>query len=491
MVPGTRTDPAGPTRYACRLMLPAIVPDTTAPALTAAEWRVLARRRLGLRLLAALLAGLWTGLALVVLLAYRPGGPWDLLVAAAVGLPAAVSAIAVVWPPLARSWQRSAVITWLGLFAAMLVGPLVGLVVTQLVSGGGQTLLPSPEVAYAAVLAAGATSLFASLGIIAARDGRDDRGGPGLALSRRPSIFAACALALALTTVMAVAFGGTALLNEVALREAPVPPSRYGPTDASLPNPRCDDPLSIGPGAALSVTAQAFVDDEPVGSAHLTGQRMGTDESWTGSATGPSGPVVTGYTRVGRDAWLLTHGHWQPSTPDPFRLLGLNDLTVDGPVAVAVRRPERPPVAEDVGLEIIEGAKARHCRTAIDGPTALQTFLPLRWIAGGDPLEITSQLPAWRGTLDWWVFADGQLGLARIVINGYPGDAWPTSGLQGEIHAELRAIDRGLIHRVEPPAAVADASPPVPDPPAASATPAVRVPSVVPSVPGPASGAPS
>ena len=34
----------------------------------------------------------------------------------------------------------------------MIVGPLVGLVVTQLVSGGGRTLLPSPEVAYAAVL---------------------------------------------------------------------------------------------------------------------------------------------------------------------------------------------------------------------------------------------------------------------------------------------------------------------------------------------------
>src|SRR6478735_7763481 len=168
MVPGTCADPAGPTRYARRPMHPAIAPEPDAPALTAAELHVLARRRFGLRLLAGLLVGLWTGLALVVLLAYRPGGPWDLLVAAAVGLPAAVSAVAVVWPPLVRSWRRSAVITWVGLFAAMLVGPLVGLVVTQLVSGGGRTLLPSPEVAYAAVLAAAATSLFAALGIIAA-----------------------------------------------------------------------------------------------------------------------------------------------------------------------------------------------------------------------------------------------------------------------------------------------------------------------------------
>ena len=49
--------------------------------------------------------------------------------------------------------SRSALIPWLGLIAAMLVGPLVGLTVTQLVTGGGRTLLPSPEVAYAAVLA--------------------------------------------------------------------------------------------------------------------------------------------------------------------------------------------------------------------------------------------------------------------------------------------------------------------------------------------------
>ena len=42
------------------------------------------------------------------------------------------------------------------------------------------------------------------------------------------------------------------------------------------------------------------------------------------------------------------------------------------------------------------------------------------------------------------MFADGQLGMAAIVINGYPGDAWPTSGLQGEIHAEMRAIDRAF-----------------------------------------------
>ena len=178
-----------------------------------------------------------------------------------------------------------------------------------------------------------------------------------------------------------------------------------------------------------------------------------------GSADGPSGPVVTGYARSGDEASLLTDGRWEPSSPDPFDLLGINELTVDGPVTVAAVQPERPPVAEDVGLELIEGAKARHCRTAINGQTALDAMLPVRWLAGGDPVHVTSRLLEWRGTLDWWVFADGQLGMASLVLNGYPGDAWPTSGLQGEIHVELRAFDRAFAHRVEPPAAVVEGGP--------------------------------
>ena len=266
----------------------------------------LSHRRLGLRLLAALLAGLWTGLALVVLLAYRPGGPWDQVVAITAALPAAVAVLAIVWPPLARSWRRTAAIVWLGLAAAMVIAPLVGLTVTQLVSGAGAAGPCSrrPRWPMPPCWPARRIEPYAALGVMAARDGRGDPGGPGAALSRRPSVFAAVALALVLTTLMAALSGGAVLLNEVALRESPAPPSRYGPTDASLPNPLCATPLSIGPGATLEVTAEAFIDDEPVGSARLAGTRSGTNETWTGSADGAR-PARWSRATTG---WVTTRG---------------------------------------------------------------------------------------------------------------------------------------------------------------------------------------
>ncbi len=78
-------------------------------------------------------------------------------------------------------------------------------------------------------------------------------------------------------------------------------------------------------------------------------------------------------------------------------------------------------MAEDLGVELVEGARARHCRTAVDGPTALDTFLPLRWLAGGQLLTVTHPLTEWRGTLDWWVFTDGQLGQSTVSHQRLPG----------------------------------------------------------------------
>jgi hypothetical protein len=63
---------------------------------------------------------------------------------------------------------------------------------------------------------------------------------------------------------------------------------------------------------------------------------------------------------------------------------------------------------------------------------------------------LRNPLVAWRGTFDWWVFGDGQLGEAVVTIGGYPGDAWPSSGLQGSITARLTATMRDVTHEVGP-----------------------------------------
>jgi hypothetical protein len=411
-------------------------------------------------MLGGTVTALWTALAIVVLVAYRPGGPLDLVVGALAFLPAIVASLAVAWPPVARSWRRAVTLAWIGIVTALLVAPLIGLVVTQLVTNASsKTLLPSPEVAYAAFVAAALSSSFAALGVVAARDERGDPAAEGTALSQRPSLFAALALAGTLTALMTVLFGATALFNELAIREVPAPFSRYGPTDASVAPPLCDAPIATGPGATLEVSASALIDRETVGGATLVGERAGSDEIWTGSADGPSGPVVTGYTRVGDDAWLLSRGRWVPTEPDPFGMRGSDQLTVDGPVAVTAVGLREPPVAEDLGLELIEGAHARHCRTAIDGPTALATFVPLRWLAGGGAVLARAPLEAWRGTMEWWVFGDGELGQASLTLDGYPGDAWQSSGLQGELQVRMTALDRTAPHHVAPPAVAAPSSP--------------------------------
>ncbi|HEX7497166.1 MAG TPA: hypothetical protein VF344_01680 [Candidatus Limnocylindrales bacterium] len=59
-------------------------------------------RQFELRLLAAVLTVLWAVGGGVVLIAYRPGGPVDVLVGVAASLPLLVSVSAIVWPPLVK-----------------------------------------------------------------------------------------------------------------------------------------------------------------------------------------------------------------------------------------------------------------------------------------------------------------------------------------------------------------------------------------------------
>ncbi|HYX10700.1 MAG TPA: hypothetical protein VE817_01890, partial [Candidatus Acidoferrum sp.] len=77
------------------------------------------------RLIAAALTGLWTLTAVLVLLAYRPGGPVDQLVGATATLPIAISLAALRWPPVARGGRWFVAIVWVGLASGLLLVPSI------------------------------------------------------------------------------------------------------------------------------------------------------------------------------------------------------------------------------------------------------------------------------------------------------------------------------------------------------------------------------
>src|SRR3990170_9162510 len=83
-------------------------------------------RRLELRLIALTLSLLWTLSAALVLLGYRPGGPYDVIVGLAV-VPFVVVAIAgLVWPPIARPGGPYVLAVSLGTAAGLLLIPSIG-----------------------------------------------------------------------------------------------------------------------------------------------------------------------------------------------------------------------------------------------------------------------------------------------------------------------------------------------------------------------------
>ncbi len=400
-------------------------------------------RVLGLRLLAALLAGLWSGMAIALLVAYRPGGPLDHLVGTAAFLPVAVAVVAIIWPPVIDEWRPAAAVAWLGIISALLIGPLLLGIIETLAAGGRQELFPSAEVAYAGALALGTTCLFGSLGLVGTRWGG--------VLTSRASLISAFALAGVLTVIGTLIFGGAAVANELALRARPHATSRFGPTDAAVPPPHCTEPLELGPSAVLDVTATAAVDGDTVGNVLLTGARNADEERWTALMQGQFAQGAASYVRVGSEARLHESAKgWRSIDPQSLGLLGERGLTIEEPIQAVALGALGKPVTEELGIELIEGAQARHCRTPVDGPTAIEISLPVRWLAGGNLVAPARQLQAWRGNLDWWVFADGELGQAVVTINGYPGEAWPSAGLQGSITASLTALDRTVPQSVGP-----------------------------------------
>jgi hypothetical protein len=405
----------------------------------------LAADRGPMRALAIGLVALWAATAVAVAAAYRPGGPLDLIVILVSAVPVLVALAGTVWPPAAASHRDRVAVVWVWIAAVLFGIPVVYGVARSLTSDGPQNLAPSAEAAYAAVLAFFSMAVFSVTGFV--HHQRRET-----VFERRAAVLTAL-LAGLLTTAVGAQFVLVALINEASLTDGPSLGSRFGPVDVDLVPPFCDDPVALGANAVVSVRAASRLDDEVRGRALLTGRRRGSDEAWRGSWSGPDGAGEAHYLRLGRQAWLDERDdatsaagpgiRWQEVPPDPFGMASEDHLTMDGPPHALVDVPRGSIVPEDLGIEVIEGASARHCRMFVDGPTALSAFLPLRWVLGGGQPPGTADVGRWRGQMDWWVFGDGELGRASVEVSGSSADtAWQGSGVRAILEAELEAVDR-------------------------------------------------
>ncbi len=388
-------------------------------------------RRFWLRLFGGGLTLAWTAAAGLVLLGYRPGGPWDVLVGVAAVLPICIAMASVVWPPTARGDRAFAIIAWLAVATGLVLLPSIGGFWNQIQARGAETLLPSFEAAYPWLLALLGTSLFAGLGIA--------RRQLGEGALRTPRPFLASAIALVLTASTASIFAAVAIGNDVALRDRPAAFSRFGPTDPHLAPPACDDPIERPRTAHLTLELHGEVDRRSIGSVTLAGERSGTDIRWSASVATSSVFGQVGAARVGASGWRNDGARWVP-----VPAAGLDADTLDSRVLDTILAPAYRPTFEEHGIEFVEGARARHCRIAIDGPTFRAAFPQVAWLAG------SADLHRWRGELDYWLFGDGELGQLSASINGDAAALEP-AGIQGTIQVRLTATFRDRALQIEPP----------------------------------------
>jgi len=389
-------------------------------------------RTIELRILALILVALWFVVFGLVLIGYRPGGPIDLAVGLAAIGPILIALVAVRWPPVARGDRAFAATAWLGFAAVLLLIPSIAGIVTQLVGRGPQTLLPSFEAAYPWVIALIATAMFAGLGVARRRLG-------GGALRRR-RLLAGGLIAIAMVLAAGSVFSAVALVNELALDGRPANASRFGPTDPALEPPPCNGTLTAGQTARLDLRLDGSIDDRRSGQVVIGGIRDGGDVRWSGFAATRLLVGQVGAARVGEDAWERQPGTGWGAVP----IASLAGRDLDVPLVRIALTPANRSVAEDHGLSYIEGARARHCRVTLDGDT-LRRALPEVDLLIGE-----TDISRWRVDLDYWVFADGQLGQADGRATG-PAGTLQQGALLAAIRFRLTAIDRGLPVSVFPP----------------------------------------
>ena len=386
-----------------------------------------------LRLIGIVLVLCWTLSAGVVLLSYRPGGPIDLLVGLASIAPVAIAVAGVIWPPLAHGQRSFPAMLWLGIGGLLFLVPAMGGFVNQLRALGSQTLLPSFEATYPWLLALGATSLFTGFGLA--------RRMLGQTAMRRRRLVRGIALAFVMSLAAAVLFGGSAVANDLALRDRVAVTSRFGPTDPEAEPELCDGPLAVGRTSQVTLSMSGEVDLRPIGSFDLSGTRVGRDYRWVAYVATDRELGTYGRASVGGGSWERTPARDWHRVEDPAALA----YSLDWQVLETALTSGFRATAEDHGVEIVGGARARHCRIAVDGPTFEAAFPQVRWLVGA------ADLHRWRGQLDYWVFLDGQLGQVAGSVNGEAGGIEPQA-LLSTVELRLTATERDRDIVVYPPA---------------------------------------
>ena len=378
------------------------------------------------------LVACWTVFGGLILLTYRPGGPFDLIVGLTALGPIAIATAGVLWPPVARGDRAFPAMVWLGLLGLLCLVPSIVGVVDQLTAFGSQTLLPSVEGAYPWLVALVATSLFTGFGVARRRAG-------GTAM-RRARLVAGIAVAVLTTTLSGGAFAAAAVANDLALRDKVVVSSRFGPTGGTTQPPFCDMPLASGPSARLGLELTGTVDFRPIGSIDLSGVRMGRDFRWLAYVATNSQLGEYGSARTGDQAWLRDPALGWRTVPAS----AVDPDAVDVQVLRAALTPAYRATAEDRGVEVLEGAHARRCRVLVDGTTFEAAFPAVRWLVG------PADLHRWRGELDYWVFLDGQVGQVAGGVNGEAAGVVPNA-IQATVEVLLTATERGRSFVVYPP----------------------------------------
>lgn len=400
-----------------------------------------------LRLIAAFLLLLWAAAVVGILAGYHPGGPVDWLVGVAALAPVAVAALAVRYPPLAVGDRSSVVMGWLGVLACLVLIPVLFGAFEAMASGDAALVVPSPEAMYAGTAALVLTCLFAGLGIA--------RRLVGETADRQRRLIVGVSAAMALTLVSGSLLGGAILVNGLALEAAAPPTSIYGPVGTVSAPPLCEGALAAGPYATVDITTTATVDRRQRATSTVSGQRAGTDERWQATGTRDGLTSSRGYIQAAGTVWQQASGSgsWR-TVPMPVGRTAPAP-TLDEAVVETALTPALRVAAEDVGFEQVGGATARHCRTQTTGTLALGGFPELEWLAETTAAGGVPDLHDWRGQIDWWVFADGELGMASVQVSGLSPDTWPGGGVQGVLQAMLTATRRTTPVVIQPPPGVA------------------------------------